>query len=47
MIEDREKQKQEEYEQRASIEVEKLGVSTGELQQVKELDFMYGGKTTQ
>ena len=47
MIADREAEKQKEYEERASVEVKELGLKEGELAQMKELDFMYGGKTTQ
>lgn len=47
MIAEREATKQKEYEARASVEVKELGLKEGELSQMKELDFMYGGKTTQ
>jgi len=40
---DREKEKKKEYESRADMDSNELGVSAGELEQMKELDFMYGG----
>ena len=43
---DREKEKKKEYESRADMDSNELGVSAGELEQMKELDFMYGGQTT-
>lgn len=43
MLADRESKKQEEYMARDSVDVEKLGLQQGELAQVKELDYMYGG----
>jgi len=44
---DRENQKRQEYEERGRVDVEELNLKGGELSQMKELDFMYGGSTTQ
>lgn len=43
---DREKKKHEEYAERNAVDSADLGLAPGELEQMKELDFMYGGKTT-
>ena len=43
---DREKQKQQEYDERSSVDFKELGMGSAELAQMKELDFMYGGQTT-
>ena len=47
LLMDRENQKQKEYRERTAVDVEELGVQSGDLTQMKELDFMYGGTTTQ
>ena len=43
---DRDKEKKQEYQKRADMDSAELGVSDGELEQMKELDYMYGGSTT-
>ena len=47
LLMDREKQKQQEYDERSSVDFKELGMGSAELAQMKELDFMYGGQTTQ
>ena len=47
LLQEREAKKREEYQQRAEVEVEELGLGQGDVKQMKELDFMYGGQTTQ
>ena len=44
---EREKLKKQEYEERSSVDFKELGMGSAELAQMKELDFMYGGQTTQ
>jgi hypothetical protein len=44
---ERETKKQQEYEERSSVDFKELGMGSSELAQMKELDFMYGGQTTQ
>ena len=44
---EREKKKQEEYTARESVDFRELGVSKEELTQMKEMDFLYGGSTTE
>jgi excinuclease UvrABC helicase subunit UvrB len=46
MLLERERQKQEEYNQRKDVDIEELGMSEQELATMKELDYMYGGSTT-
>ena len=47
LLMEREKQKQKEYDERSSVDFKELGMGSAELAQMKELDFMYGGQTTQ
>jgi len=47
MLMEREKQKQAEYKTRKDVDIEELGMNPTELATMKELDYMYGGSTTQ
>lgn len=47
LLQEREAQKQEEYKKRTEIEVDEIGAEREDVKQMKELDFMYGGQTTQ
>lgn len=44
---ERENQKKKEYAEREAVDAKELGMGSGEVAQMKELDFMYGGQTTQ
>lgn len=47
LLQEREKQMQKEYDDREAVEVDKLGITNSELAEMKQLDMMYGGRTTQ
>jgi 3-phenylpropionate/trans-cinnamate dioxygenase ferredoxin subunit len=47
LLQEREQQKQDEYDQRKQVDVRGLGMNEEDLQVMKELDYMYGGSTTQ
>ena len=47
LLQEREAKKQEEYKKRDEIEVDELGMDSKDVKQMKELDFLYGGQTTQ
>ena len=40
---ERENQKKKEYAEREAVDAKELGMGSGEVAQMKELDFMYGG----
>ena len=44
---EREAKKKEEYASREQVSATELGMDDGEIAQMKEMDFMYGGETTQ
>lgn len=47
LLMEREQKKQREYDERKSVDVKEIGLATGDIATMKELDFMYGGRTTQ
>lgn len=47
LLQEREEQMRKEYDERQAVEVDKLGITHNELAQMKQLDMMYGGQTTQ
>ena len=46
MLMEREQKKQGEYDERKEIDAKELGLDSQALVEMKQLDFMYGGKTT-
>ena len=46
LLMERENKKKEEYASREQVSATELGMDAGEIAQMKEMDFMYGGETT-
>lgn len=44
---ERETKKQKEYSEREAVDVTEMGYSAQDVAEMKHLDFMYGGETTQ
>jgi len=47
MLMEREKKMKEQYDSREDVDATQLGFSSDEINEMKHIDFMYGGKTTQ
>ena len=47
MLQERERKKKAEYQAREDVDTAAIGMDHGELAQLKELDYMYGGETTE